>query len=410
MKKILLKSELLFILSPIIIVLSVIFNFHETKYLFSRSLIVVSIYCLIRFRCEVISDFYKKKKMLIGGGAFCLYFFLMQYLNEGNSDLPRSILYILIYFFSIPTRFLKENIIFYISSLGCLSSGILALYESYVLGMGRIGYLTINPIPYAFYSGLSLIVLIGTYKLLLNQKNRMIYLFFFMISLALGLFAIVHSQTRATYLALSVVGFSWIISFFILQPSKKNFSVSILLLVLVPSVFWNVSDVRVRTLDALHQIQNFSHNDYLSSTGARVILWKTGISISKDGLLLGQSKSDISKRTQGLIERNQVPNYIGQYLIHPNPNFHSQFVQTLVDSGLLGLIFLFLFLLSPLLVLKPYGDHQLKRLSLSVIGYTIICLLFDSMFLYNHTVILYALVSIMFYSISRKNSLESNFQ
>jgi len=166
--------------------------------------------------------------------------------------------------------------------------------------------------------------------------------------------------------------------------------------------------VKVRVLDAYQQVQNFSIDDYRSSTGARIKLWEAGLYISSNDFLFGHSKSEVSELALDLIGEGLSPSFLKMFLVHPNPNFHNQFIQTMTDSGIIGIVMILLFVFSPVLISMPTKNKSIRCLAFFVTAHTVICLWFDSMFLYNHTIILYSVISIMFYGISQKECLENH--
>lgn len=392
-KKILLTAERILLLSPVILVFLVVFNFYDTKFLISRAIIVVSLYCLFVYRDTIAHEIKSKIRIICLGFTGCSYFFLMQFVNEGNSDLPRSILFILIYFSFVPNATFSKNMLFYLACLACFSSGVLAIYETYWLDVDRVGYLTLNPIPFSYYSGLSLIVMLGVFFSISKENIDRSKLVCVSACLPLVLFSIILSQTRATYLSLLIISVVYLVVVLLKKPSKKVVATILSLFVSVLALLWQVDDIRLRVVDAFKQVQNFSHNDYYSSTGMRVKLWETGLKISQDSLFIGHSKSEISTKATALIDDKVVPSYLKQFLVHPNPNFHNQFIQTLVDSGFIGLLLILAFIFLPT-VMK---SGILGNLGLYISLYTVICLWFDSIFLYNHVVILYSILILVLY-------------
>lgn len=395
LKKILLTAERVFLLSPVIFSFSIVFNFHDTKFLISRAIIIVSLYCFLFHRDTIVREFKSKIRILCLGFIACSYFFLMQFMNEGNSDLPRSIVFVLVYFSFVPKDTFSKTVLFYIALLGCSSSGVLAIYETYWLDVQRVGDLTLNPIPFSYYSGLSLIVMLGVFFSIGKENVDRFKLICVSVCLSLALFAIVLSQTRATYLSIFIVSVIYLTLSVICKPSKRNAATTLILFLTMIALLWQVDDIRLRVVDAFKQVQNFSHNDYNSSTGMRVKLWETGLIISQDSLFIGHSKSEISTKAAVLIDDRIVPGYLKQFLVHPNPNFHNQFIQTLVDSGFIGLLLILTFIFLPAIT----KSGSLGNLGLYVSLYTAICLWFDSIFLYNHVVILYSILMLVLYVI-----------
>ena len=72
-------------------------------------------------------------------------------------------------------------------------------------------------------------------------------------------------------------------------------------------------------------------------------------------------------------------------------------MQSLVDGGLIGLMLTLLFVTSPFLVTVGIGNYYLAVGGGIVSIFTSFSLWFDSLFLYNHVVILYASVVILLF-------------
>jgi len=165
-------------------------------------------------------------------------------------------------------------------------------------------------------------------------------------------------------------------------------------------VLWNIPIIKQRVSDAVNQVHNYENNYYKSSTGIRVKLWESGLLIASENISLGSNRSDVRSFSLLKIKEGTIPKYLRDFLIHPNPNFHNQYIQALVDSGLIGLTLILVFVLSPLLLLKAEEFYS-KLMGVSISVFTAICLWFDSLFLYNHTVILYSLVFFIVFGVRR---------
>ena len=208
----------------------------------------------------------------------------------------------------------------------------------------------------------------------------------------LSLSAVVLTQTRGSFLSLLVIVilFSAIRVFKIKKIVNKVIFISIVISMIL--AFLNIPIVKSRVLVAVEQQQVYESGGR-SSTGIRIQLWLCGMNILRQGVVFGLDRDNVQKLAASGIEDNIYPYYLEPFLIHPNPNFHNQYVQLLVDSGVIGLAFGLIFNLGPVLISGLKRNHFILSLSLSM--YFGVCLFFDSLFLYNHVVILYSMIMLL---------------
>ncbi|EGQ9189755.1 O-antigen ligase family protein, partial [Vibrio cholerae] len=138
--------DCIFAYLPFLVSFLLIFNIPDTKYIWSRavicSIVYLSIFHFDDFSVEIKSKGYLVVPLLI----FCLYFFFMQYYNDGNSNFPRILCYIVLYFIALPSRLIHIHVLKYMLVLGALLSSFVGLYEFFILGSARVGFYVLNPI------------------------------------------------------------------------------------------------------------------------------------------------------------------------------------------------------------------------------------------------------------------------
>ncbi|ENM5889573.1 O-antigen ligase family protein [Vibrio mimicus] len=388
--KLWIKVEDLIIYSPFIVTFIIIFNFPDSKHFVSRVTIVSALYCAVRFYPLWKVDLKEKNPIIIGSFIFCGYFFFMQYLNDGNSDLPRSVLYLFVYFIFFPLEKFNNKLLYYFLIFSSFLLGVNAYYQVFYLGIYRAGFLAINPIPYSYFSGICLIIL-SYFTLKDNDKTLSETLLSF-IGIFLSFSSIILTQTRATLLAILIVFVFSSIYTVMTSPSRVKISSVLIGYVIFPMMLWNIPIVQQRITDVVDQIHNYNNNDYSSSSGIRLKLWESGLDIASGSIMLGTERHLVMSISSDKISNKTYPSYLSVFLIHPNANFHNQYIQALVDSGLLGLILFLFFISIPFIFLFNSENYNTKLLGMSISIFTAICLCFDSLFLYNHTVILYSLV------------------
>ncbi|ENM5731213.1 O-antigen ligase family protein [Vibrio mimicus] len=384
--------EDLIIYSPFFVVFLIIFNVPDSKYFASRLILISALYCAVRFYPLWKTEFREKRTIIISAFLFCCYFYLMQLFNEGNSDFPRAILHSLIYFIFLPLERFRRNWFFYLLTMSSVSIGIGSFYQVYFLGVERAGLFSINPIPYSYFSGICMIFLSYIFIRKENKNLSTWLMFFFGFFLAFS--SIILTQTRATLLAMLVVFIFSTLYSVIKSPSKIKFFSILIGYILLPLALWNIPMVEQRISDAVEQIHNYEHDDYSSSSGVRIKLWESGLDIASEHIIFGTDRSLVRSISSEKIANKKYPDYLSEFLIHPNANFHNQYIQALVDSGMFGLVFILIFIACPFFCVMKYKNYHTKLFGMSLVIFTGVCLWFDSLFLYNHTVILYSLIII----------------
>ncbi|EKF9302795.1 O-antigen ligase family protein [Vibrio cholerae] len=390
--------DCIFAYLPFLVSFLLIFNIPETKYIWSRTIICSIAYLFFfNFNSSYI-EIKSKIYLIVPLVVFCLYLFFMQYHNGGSSNFPRTLCYVILYFISLPSRLVKTHTLKYILVFGALLSGFAGLYEFFILGNTRIGFHVLNPIPISFYFGVLLIFIVWLFFESYKKNNVLCFL---SIVSGLLLFAcIILTETRASWMALVIVCLSCIVySIFNSNLKKKSIYLSSLLAVII-GFGWNIPIVHNRIYDAYYQIEQYKNDNYNSSTGIRIKLWQAGLDMVKQGPLLGLHRVDVQRISNVKIQDGEYPKFLRSFLIHPNPNFHNQYVQNLVNSGFIGLLFLIVFIFLPILVFIKTRKRNTMLISCAIIQFSLISLFFDSMFLYSHVVILYCSIIMVIYYFS----------
>ncbi|EJL6263770.1 O-antigen ligase family protein [Vibrio cholerae] len=390
--------DCIFAYLPFFVSFLLIFNIPDTKYIWSRVVICSIVYLFIFHFDDFFIEIKSKGYLVVPLLIFCLYFFFMQYYNDGNSNFPRILCYIVLYFIALPSRLIHMHVLKYMLVLGALLSSFVGLYEFFILGSARVGFYVLNPIPISFYFGLLLIF--SVWLSFESYKKNNILCGLSIVSSLLLFICIILTETRASWMALVIVCLSCIVySIFNSNLKKKSIYLSSLLAVII-GFGWNIPIVHNRIYDAYYQIEQYKNDNYNSSTGIRIKLWQAGLDMVKQGPLLGLHRVDVQRISNVKIQDGEYPKFLRSFLIHPNPNFHNQYVQNLVNSGFIGLLFLIVFIFLPILVFIKTRKKNTMLISCAIIQFSLISLFFDSMFLYSHVVILYCSIIMVIYYFS----------
>jgi len=373
-------------LLPLLVIFLLIFNVPDTKHLVSRTVAFTCIYSLIRYSKVIASEIKQKLKLCWSLMIVYGYFMLMHLINDGNSDLPRAFLIFLAYFWFVPFGAFSNRSLLFLTTVSGIAVGISAIYQVAILNINRAGFWAINPIPFAYYAGLCFLFISFFLGCYLKRK------WFSVLCVAAGgmsFVAVILSQTRASILALVIVFAGYIAYSVFRSPSVKKIVSSLAILMLMPILLMQIPLVENRVNDVWQQIHKYSNNDYRSSSGIRIKLWHSGFDIASGGLILGTERDKVVQQSVAKIKSGEYPQYLGGFLDSENANFHNQYIQVLVDSGLIGLALLLFVLTLPLWIVYRSDKHRLKVFVCMLVGYTMICMNFDSLFLYNHTLLLY---------------------
>lgn len=391
-------------LLPLLVIFLLIFNVPDTKHLVSRTVAFTCIYSLIRYSKVIAYEFKQKFRLSWPLIIVYGYFMLMHLINDGNSDLPRAFLIFLAYFWFVPFGAFSKRSLLFLTTFSGIAVGISAIYQVAILNINRAGFWAINPIPFAYYAGLCFLFISFFFGCDLKRKWLGVL---FAVSGGMSFVAVILSQTRASILALVLVSAGYIAYSVFRTPSVKKIVFSLAILMLMPILLMQIPLVENRVNDAWQQIQQYSNNNYRSSTGMRIKLWQSGFDIASGGLLFGTEREKVVQQSVAKIKSGQYPKYLRSFLDSENANFHNQYIQVLVDGGLIGLALLLFVLTLPLRIVHRSDKHGLKVFVFMLVGYTMICMNFDSLFLYNHTLLLYLSVIGMVFTLTNTSRKES---
>jgi len=206
--------------------------------------------------------------------------------------------------------------------------------------------------PYSFTGrilhGLLINILIAFSFHLVRKKERHKWALLFIIFLSvLNIYLLVPSRTgQIISTALLIISLSK--KYTTLNILKNLFTYSLIILIL--SYLFHIShESRIfnSEFQSIQTIQNTDQRFSFYINGSKLIIEKP---------LLGYGLGNIEQPYM------EIKSRAGQADIHgPTDNLHSQFIQTGVESGVLGAGILCLFLLS--LLAKQYSDHAADRLS-----------------------------------------------
>jgi len=371
MKKTSLLLERLFIFSPIFVVFCSIFNFSDTKSLVSRLSVFVIIYCIFRYKDYLKSSINKKTIVFFISSSLILFIYLsiMHLWRGDNFGFPRTLITCLLYLVAVPWDKFSKKWIFNTIIIASYICGFNAMYESFSLGVERVGIAT-NSIPYAFYCAflsLSSLYLVSSYQ---GKLNKILILFGFLLSLS----ALVLTEARGVWLAYPIV-MLYVLVPFCEKLSKKKLLLCIISLAIMLFFIFN-SELESRINTTVVETHKVLEGDHHTSIGARIDLWRCGINLWLDSPLLGVGDEQLESAIK------QIPNPLAS----GQPHIHNQYLDTLSRYGFVGLVLLIVWVISGIV-----GTNNIdsRRLIIICSGLILISGLSDVPFHHTHTVYLF---------------------
>lgn len=220
------------------------------------------------------------------------------------------------------------------------------------------------------------ITFISFYIILVLQHSSSKWKEFFILGHFFITFLIlVATETRAAILTYPVIFLGLLAAKFYKDKHIPWKGLSIFLLALLVGIFMMKGDLVKRYNDLNNDIIAYDTNNSVTSVGARLAMWETGLAASK-GNYLWQSTDDRNKIISAEVKMD--PGLRGALLYMPG-HLHNEVVETLSLKGPSGLILYFLFILS----LAWYAFRKINSI--------ILCAFLVSM-------IMFGLTGVMFYS------------
>ena len=334
-----------------------IFNVEGTKSWMSRLIVLVAIYCLIRFRGE----FYKKldykpfKFFLFTSIPILIYLSLLHVIYDESVSFPRTLLSSLIYLSFLPVKEMRLNRILEIISLGGIVTGGVAIYEVFILAEGRAGNIAVNAIPYATYCAVLLLTCVsGILFLKHDNKFRLVIFCLGALGSCIGL---ILSQTRGLWIA-SFIPLILLLSFYV-KINLKLLSIRSLLLFIIcisslglffKDTFYQRYD---KTVDEVNLILFSGQEMVDSSIGVRLQLWRVGLSHSVDNLVFGVGSIKDKELTKRDYKEGKITKTAYHYY---RAHYHNQYIDILVKYGVVGFFFFSLYIIAPI-----FSSYKIKN-------------------------------------------------
>jgi len=171
-----------------------------------------------------------------------------------------------------------------------------------------------------------------------------------------GLLIIVDSSVRLSWVVFLVLSiFILFIAFKKTAVTKASFTISLVLLGVVISFISTNNMINSRVTQAYNEISSWSTGKNLeSSIGIRLEMYQSGFEAFKEKPFFGHGYLNGTKEASKYADQ-RVASHIYQYV-----QLHSEYISTMVEKGLFGLLAMGILLISPILIIvKNYSKNDI---------------------------------------------------
>ncbi len=260
---------------------------------------------------------------------------VFRYTSDSSSTLLRTVFICLFFTLIIPRNAFSKRSISILLAISSLFLFGVSFYAFAYLNLPRASW-KMNPIP---LSTICVSLLIMSTVLFFSFRQRL-YRCINIISVIAAAMSISISQTRGAWVALLIC-----IPLMMVFDRRWKTLLSLTILTALTGLFLTFSkpnlltqQIESRIEQTQAEIQRISNNDYGSSIGLRLSMWKSSFILVKEKPLWGYG-NNYHQSLRDLFNKDMI----SESLISLNPNhFHNQTLDSLVRYGIIGTIMLLL--------------------------------------------------------------------
>jgi len=371
------KNKLLdcIIILPFLWVFTGLFLYPDGKKLIVILILFSAITSIFSYGKNLVWENIKTNKLLWILAACSLFSVIAKTYYGYSSSLMRALICLFILLATFPATLTSKINVKALIIIGTITSFVYVMFETYVLGHGRMW--SINPIPYATFSAS---LSIAAFYYLLQSKSWKSCLIWLSTFIAATL-PLLYSQSRGLWLALAV---TVIVAIIKLLCSNKKSIYLLLPFILASSAAYYISQNKIsnrieRTKVEVEQIMQGNLN---TSIGLRLQMWEAAFILAKESPLIGLGNRHIERKKE-LVEQRLISSRIVHFT-----HYHNQFLSDFIKYGIIGLLLLLFSIFLPFYYLKK-NNNQYTWPGILIIGVYIIASLTDVPFQHAQTLIFY---------------------
>lgn len=336
----------------------------------SLSLIIRSGYsvgALLLFMGGIYAIFADKKKDLSKRDIFLLcilvFFTFEGVLNNvvhgasaSSYDKIIRIILVIPVFFLVRWSKPKEIVVWLSVVIGASLAGILAIYEKFFLGIGRVGGAN-NPIQFG-----NLALLMGFFCLAgmgwaISQpkgSKRNLYIILLILGALSGVLASLLSGSRGGWVGIPFVLLVLFKAYHNLYSIRTKL-IAFFVAILTIFVMFNTPSLHVkdRVDAAVHDIEQYKIGNTDTSVGLRFEVWRGAALLIKEKPIMGWGKDGYRTGMQDIVNNYDIAPRVASF-----GHAHNEIIDKTAKQGLLGFISLMLLYLVPIWYFSPYLKHQ----------------------------------------------------
>ncbi|WP_325892046.1 O-antigen ligase family protein [Grimontia sp. NTOU-MAR1] len=373
------RLEALFLLSPLIVLFVGIFNIPDTKSILSRLIPMIGIYCLFFYRNEIKHNWKNvHTRLFIIASLLAFFYFGLMHLFRGDDfGYSRTLVTCLVYLMLLPWKRLPSKYLTRFLPFAAILCGLNAMYEFWILDIPRVGMAT-NPIPYALFCAF---MALSSLHQLLNDKSWLMRLVS-LLGIGFASTALVLTDVRGMIIFLPIV--MMFLALRLLPLSWRAYSGVLITIVLICGLGYKAFESKIdqRIESTQIELSQIAKGDFNTSIGIRFTLWLQGKDTALRAPIFGVGDEALQADIKAVMGIAAI-----------QPHLHNQYIDTLARYGVIGLLILLAWMVSPLLYSKPNGGVgiQFEPLLSSMILMIALAGLTDVPFHHTHLVYLFTL-------------------
>jgi O-antigen ligase len=236
-------------------------------------------------------------------------------------------------------------------AIAAIVTGLYAWYQHVELGIDRAHGIITNPI---YYGGIVLLLSffsLFALKVIHNPLLRILLVTGFVF----GMYASIVSGSRGGWITLPTVLLLFMTYNIWNISLQRRLFILVAALILMFGIYQSDNlPVKQRVNVAISGVSDYFSEGKMSSVGYRLEMWKASYLSARDNNFLGSGENSYSPEIKRLSQEGRI----NKGLVHfVDP--HSQYFNTLLDQGIIGVFSLFLIFLIPLKMLSNnLKDHD----------------------------------------------------
>jgi len=296
--------------------------------------------------------------------AFLLYFLVHLFgffwfdLNIRELDTPSRFLLVMPIYLYLMDKQYSSRWVYVAIVMGALSAGLVSIYQLNLEDLDRARG-SIEPGRFGLIS--STLGLMCVSAILVNKNKLLNYMFSF--GAFFGFVAAFSSGTRGAWIS-SVVVFVFILLYFF---KKYRFYILISIIPIlflthnvlkVSSPFYGerYSQAKIGFTKYFSNMTKTWRDDerYKTSVGARLELYKASYKVSKKSPIIGFGEGNFSTNLELLVSNGEISGFVKDY-----KHAHQEYLNTMVEQGLIGLLTLFFVFFYPFFFFKRSFENSI---------------------------------------------------